>query len=320
VKKPKIVFLDYATLGGSSLSRLEKAGDLSVYELTAKDEIIPRSLSAEIIITNKVVLDKDILAELPNLKLICVAATGVNNIDLQACKKLGIAVYNVKGYSTQSVTQIVFSSLFYTLSKLSFFDAFVKGGSYSASPTFTCMDEQFSEISGKVFGIIGFGEIGQKTARIARSFGATVLYYSTSGQNSQRGYKRVELDELLRRSDILSVHCSLNENTKNLISAKQLSQMKKSAILMNFARGGIVDEISVASALDKDMLGAYITDVFEKEPIESGSPLFSVKNSSKLTLTPHIAWASTEARDRLVKGISANIKAFFDGKQTNRVV
>jgi glycerate dehydrogenase len=182
------------------------------------------------------------------------------------------------------------------------------------------MQEQFSEISGKTVGVVGFGEIGQKVAKTARSFGATVVYHSTSGQNNNKGFKRVGLDELLSKSDIVSVHCALNESTKNLISTEQISKMKKSAILMNFARGGIVDETGVAEALNAESLGAYISDVFDKEPIEAHSPLLGVKDRSKLTLTPHIAWASVEARQRLINGIAANIRAFFDDKQTNRVV
>lgn len=316
----KIVFLDYATLGGSSLLSVQKLGSLGVYELTPKEEIVSRASDADIIIANKVILDADVLSQLPKLKLICVAATGVNNIDLIACEKLEIAVCNVKGYSTPSVVQIVFSSLLYAKSKISFFDNFVKDGSYSASPTFTCMDEQFSELCGKTFGIIGFGEIGQKVAKTARSFGAKVLYYSTSGQNDKKGYKRVELEELLAKSDVVSIHCALNEKTKNLISTEKISQMRKNAILMNFARGGIVDEEGVANALNSDSLGVYITDVFAKEPMESTSPLLGVKDKSRLVLTPHIGWASVEARDRLIKGVAQNIKAFLDGKRKNRVV
>ncbi|MGE4398575.1 MAG: D-2-hydroxyacid dehydrogenase [Campylobacterales bacterium] len=320
MKKPKAVFFDYATLGGTSLEKIKKYADLEVYELTSRGQILARAADAQIVITNKVVLDEEILVALPKLKLICVAATGVNNIDLGACKKLGIAVANVKGYSTQSVAQIVFSSLFYMLSKVHKFDDYVKSGHYAKSPTFTCMEPQFCEIHGKTIGIVGFGEIGRKVAKIARSFGLKVLYFSTSGQNSQKGYKRVSLDELLNKSDIVSVHCSLNEKTKNLIGQKELFGLKKDAILMNFARGGIVVEADVASALNEGKLGGYISDVFESEPISANSALLGVCDKSRLVLTPHIAWASVEARDRLVDGIAKNIRAFFDGKNTNRVV
>ncbi len=308
-----IVFLDYATLGGSSLAKIEQLGSLCVYETTNKDEIVAKAIDAEIIITNKVVLDEEIINSLPKLKLICVAATGVNNVDLKACEKIGIVVRNVKGYSTASVAQIVFSSLFYAISKISCFDAFVKNGEYAKSPIFTYMGEQFSELAGKNFGIIGFGEIGQRVANIAASFGANVLYYSTSGKNSVDGFRRVELDEILQSSDILSVHAALNENTKNIISEKELKKLSKNAILMNFARGGIVDEEAVAKALNADSLGSYISDVFEREPIANDSALLSIENKEKLVLTPHIGWASIEARDRLIGEIANNIKAFLEG-------
>lgn len=313
MSSPSIVFLDYATLGGSSLAKIERLGSLDVYDTTSKDEIAEKAKDAEIIITNKVVLDESAISSLPKLKLICVAATGVNNIDLTACEKAGIVVRNVKGYSTASVAQIVFSSLFYAVSKISRFDAFVKNGEYAKSPIFTYMGEQFSELAGKNFGIIGFGEIGQRVANIASSFGANILYYSTSGKNSVDGFRRVELDEILQVSDILSIHAALNENTKNLISEKELQKLSKNAILMNFARGGIVDEKAVAKALNADTIGAYISDVFEGEPIAKDSALLSVVNKDKLTLTPHIGWASIEARDRLVGEIANNIKAFLDG-------
>ncbi|HRF56938.1 MAG TPA: D-2-hydroxyacid dehydrogenase [Campylobacterales bacterium] len=308
-----IVFLDYATLGGSSLAKIERLGLLSVYETTKSDEITLRAKDAEIIITNKVVLDESVINSLPKLKLICIAATGVNNIDLKACEKAGIAVCNVKGYSTTSVAQIVFSSLFYAISKISRFDAFVKNGEYAKSPIFTYMGEQFSELAGKNFGIIGFGEIGQRVANIALSFGANVLYYSTSGKNSVDGFRRVGLDEILQTSDILSVHAALNEHTKNLISEKEIQKLSKNAILINFARGGIVDEKAVAKALNADSLGAYISDVFEREPIANDSALLSIVNKEKLVLTPHIGWASIEARDRLIGEIANNIKAFLEG-------
>lgn len=320
MKKPKAVLLDYATLGGSALDKIKKLTQLDVYELTQKGDVVSRAVDAQIIITNKVQIDEQIISALPNLKLICVAATGVNNIDLKSCEKHGVAVANVKGYSTKSVSQIVFSSLFFMVSKISDFDGYVKKGDYAKSDTFTCMAPQFCELSGKTIGIIGFGEIGQCVAKIARSFGMKVVYFSTSGKNDKRGYKRVSLDELLNTSDVVSIHCSLNEQTKNLINKKELAKMKQTAILMNFARGGIAVEADVALAINSKTIGGYITDVFDGEPISQSSPLFDVKDMSKLTLTPHIAWASKEARDRLVGGIATNIKSFFDGKNTNRVV
>ena len=315
-----IVFLDADTIGNTSLAKLQKLGNLSIYKTTSQDLVVSRAIDADILITNKVVIDANNLSKLPKLRLVCVAATGVNNIDLQACQKKGVAVYNVKGYSTDSVAQSVFTSLFYFLSNISFFDKYVKDGSYSKSPIFTCMDKEYSEVCGKTLGIIGFGEIGQKVAKIAKAFGIKVVYYSTSGKNDKKGYKRVELDALLEKSDFVSLHCSLNENTKNLICADKLKIMNKKAVLINFARGGIVDEKALANALNQGVIAGYISDVFEKEPILSDSPLLSVKEKQKLVLTPHIAWASVEARRRLMDGVVKNIQSFLNDKSDNRVI
>ncbi|MDD3466653.1 MAG: D-2-hydroxyacid dehydrogenase [Campylobacterales bacterium] len=315
-----IVFLDADTIGNTSLAKLQKLGNLSIYKTTSQDLVVSRAIDADILITNKVVIDANNLSKLPKLRLVCVAATGVNNIDLQACQKKGVAVYNVKGYSTDSVAQSVFTSLFYFLSNISFFDKYVKDGSYSKSPIFTCMDKEYSEVCGKTLGIIGFGEIGQKVAKIAKAFGIKVVYYSTSGKNDKKGYKRVELDALLEKSDFVSLHCSLNENTKNLICADKLKIMNKKAVLINFARGRIVDEKALANALNQGVIAGYISDVFEKEPILSDSPLLSVKEKQKLVLTPHIAWASVEARRRLMDGVVKNIQSFLNDKSDNRVI
>lgn len=308
----KIVFLDYATLGDSPLALIESLGELEVFDVTGKDEIVKRAKEADVIITNKVVLGADTLESLPKLRLICIAATGVNNVDLDACKRLGITVKNVKGYSTQSVVQTLFSSLLCAVSNAQKFDRYVKSQEYADSKIFTCMDFSFNELCGKRIGIIGFGEIGQSVAKVAKAFGMEPVYCSTSGANDNKGYERVTLQTLLESCDIASVHCALTENTKNLINDNALSKLSKNAILINFARGGIVDEAALARALNEDRLAMYISDVFEKEPIERSSPLFSVSNQDKLFLTPHIAWASVEARERLVSAIAENIKGFFE--------
>lgn len=316
----KAVFLDYATLGSSSLRAIKDIVDLDVFDYTASEETIERSKEADIIITNKVVFDESTISALPKLKLICVAATGVNNIDLKACQKAKIAVYNVKGYSTFSVAQIAFSSLFYKLSNIAFFDDYVKSKSYCKSKIFTNMEVEFGEIASKTIGIIGFGDIGRSMAQIALSFGMKVCYHSTSGANKQDGFEMLALPELLQKSDIVCVHCPLNEKTLNLINSQNLIKMKKNAILMNFARGKIVNEKDVVSALNDDKLALYITDVFDKEPMDEGSFLFNVHDKNKLVMTPHIAWGSIEARDRLVASIAKNIRAFIDGENANRVV
>jgi len=315
----KAVFLDYATLGEADLSQIEARCRLQCFETTPAQSVVERARECEIVITNKVVLDSDTLDNLPNLKLICVAATGYNNIDIEACKKRGVAVCNAAGYSTASVVQTVFATLFSHISKISFFDNFVKSGAYAASPIFTCMDREFWEISGKKFGVIGLGEIGSCVLRAAKAFGCESAYYSTSGQNSSDEFARLSLDELLRECDIISIHCSLNEKTKNLIGYDELKKLKKSAILMNFARGGVVDEEGCKEALLQECFELYVCDVFTKEPIAPHSPLLAKEIKDKLLLTPHIAWASKQARDRLVSIIASNIKAFLDGAHQNRI-
>jgi len=308
----KIVILDAKTLGSVDLERFRAFGSLLVFQTTTVTEVLDRISEADIVITNKVVIGKNELSAAKNLKLVCVAATGVNNIDLIECKKRGVAVCNVVGYSTRSVAQITFSSILSFVSKSCYFDNFVKSGSYAKSDIFTDLSREFSEIAGKRFCVIGLGNIGKSIYKIAKNFGCKVCYYSTSGENSQKGYKRVSFEDMLE-CDIISIHCGLNEKTKNLFDSGALARIKKTAILANFGRGGIVCEKSVAGAIDDNRIGGYVTDVFEAEPMMSDSPLLSVKNQDRLLFTPHIAWASKEARERLAEKIANNIKRFLKG-------
>ena len=316
----KVVILDAKTLGDDiDLSIFEQFGDLEVYPTTTPAQLYERIEDADIIITNKVVIDKDVINAARNLKLICVAATGYNNVDVAYAKEKGIAVTNVAGYSTESVVQTTFGMLFYLLMHLRYYDDYVKSGRYAYSDTFTHLGRPFWEINGKRWGIIGLGTIGRRVAQIAESFGCDVIYYSTSGIEREEKYPRYPLEELLRTSDIVSIHAPLNEKTKNLITIKELGTMKDTAILLNLGRGGIVNEKDLAIALDSDLIGGAGLDVLEKEPIDPDNPLLKIKNKEKLLITPHIAWTSIEARKRLVNEIVENIRAFINGAVRNRV-
>ena len=309
----KIVLLDTSTLGEvKNLSKIESYGDLTYYDTTDSHQIVERSIDADIILTNKVVLDKAILEKLPNLKLICITATGTNNVDLDFAKTKGIVVKNAVGYSTNSVSQVTFSMVFHLISNLNNYDTYVKGEEYALSPIFTNIADGFKEINGKKWGVIGMGNIGRNVAKIASAFGAEVVYYSTSGVKREEEYSSVSFDELISESDIISIHSPLNEDTYNLISKEEFSKMKSSAILINVARGGIVNEIDLVNALNENkILGAGV-DVFTQEPIEKSSSFFEVKDTNKIVLSPHIAWASNEAREMLIDKVVDNIDEFIE--------
>lgn len=307
----KIVLLDALTLGDvANLADVEQFGEFVKHEATTPDKTIERLQDAEIAITNKVVIDRKVMVACPTLKLICVAATGMNNIDLEAADELGIEVKNVAGYSTQSVAQHTFTLLFSLLGNVVYYDTYVKSGQYAESPIFTHLNKEYWEIAGKTLGIIGLGTIGKEVAKIATVFGVHVVYYSTSGKNNHSEYEQVELNSLLERSDVVSVHAPLNEKTKNLISANQLGKMKKSAILLNTGRGGIINEEALIDALNENKIAAAGLDVLMKEPIVEGHSFLKLIDKNKLIITPHIAWASKEARFKLVSGIINNIKSF----------
>ena len=317
---PLIVFLDASTVGSDTdLSVFETLGTFKKFDTTSPEEVIERIKGADVVITNKVVLDKHALEKANNLKLICIAATGTNNVDIEYAKKKGIAITNVAGYSTYSVVQHTFAMLFYLLENLRYYDDFVKTGLYSQSKIFTHIGRPFFEIKGKTWGIIGLGTIGREVAKVASSFGAKVIYYSTTGIDRQEVYDRKDLDTLLRESDIVSIHAPLNEKTKNLITYEKIKLMKKTAFILNLGRGGIINEEDLAKALDEGIIAGAGLDVLEKEPIEKENPLLKIKDKSRLFITPHIAWTSIEARRKLIKEIAENIKAFFEGKIRNRV-
>ncbi|WP_107690346.1 D-2-hydroxyacid dehydrogenase [Coprothermobacter proteolyticus] len=316
----KICVLDAKTLGDDvDLTVFDKFGPVQVYAETKPEEVVERIKDVDVVITNKVVLNKENLENASKLKLICVAATGTNNIDLEYAAQKQIAVTNVAGYSTMSVVQHTFAMLFYLMENLPYYDRYVKSGEYAKSNIFTHHERPYHELAGKTWGIIGLGTIGRAVANAAEAFGCRVVYYSTSGKNNNTQYERAELEKLLKESDIVSIHAPLNNNTRGLIDYERLRMMKKSAILLNLGRGGLIREEDLARALDEELISGAALDVLEKEPVNCDNPLLGVKNSDRLFITPHIAWASVEARKRLVDEIALNIEAFIEGKERNRV-
>jgi glycerate dehydrogenase len=306
-----IVLLDAKTLGEDlDLGILEPFGEVTLYQTTSPEETPARIQDAEIIITNKVVITKEMMQNSPTLRLICIAATGMNNVDLDAARDLGITVKNVAGYSTQSVVQHTFSMTLYLLEQMAYYDQSVKCGAWTRSGLFTDVSRPFYEIAGKKWGIIGLGNIGREVARVAAAFGAEVYYYSTSGTNHDQTYRMLSLDKLLKQCDIISIHAPLNENTHNLINRTNLPHLKENSILLNLGRGGIINEADLAEAMQTKTFYAGL-DVLEQEPVREGHPLLDIPHPQNLLITPHIAWTSIEARKKLLKGIVENIKSFL---------
>ena len=306
----KLVLLDKDTLGDTNLNGLKKFGELRIYPYTKAEDTVKRSKEADIIITNKVIFNKEVLDALPNLKLIAITATGMNNVDLEYAEQKGIVVKNVSGYSTNSVVQTTFMLALSLIGKLEYYSNYTRDGKWSKSPIFTNLDMPFFEIAGKEWGIIGLGAIGKKVAKVASAFGANVSYYATSGVVHNKEYPHKELNELLSRSNIISIHAPLNEKTLNLIDKSELTLIKDGSVLINVGRGGIVNESALASAIDSKNLLVGL-DVTAKEPIETNNPLLSVKRRENLIITPHIAWGSIEAREKLINGVIRNIGEFI---------
>lgn len=315
----KIVVLDGKTLGNVDYIKLNEFGEVTYYDLTSKEEVSERIKEANIILTNKVILNKENLEKARNLELICEMATGFNNIDIIYARSKGIAVTNVAGYSTNTVAQHTFAMLLNLYDNISYFDDFVKSGEYSSSGMFTNLDMPYRDLDGKVWGIIGLGSIGKRVAKIAQTFGTRVIYYSTSGKNLNSDYEIVEFDTLLKQSDIISIHAPLNDKTTGLMNYEAFTKMKKDSVLVNVARGLIVIDEDLARAIDEEIIGGAAVDVFESEPISEENPLLKVRNKEKLVLTPHVAWASQEARNRLFNDLLENISAYNRGEKRNRV-
>ncbi|NLK99051.1 MAG: D-2-hydroxyacid dehydrogenase [Clostridiales bacterium] len=316
----KIVFLETDTLGTDvNLSEFDKLGEVIRYPQTALAEVPQRIKDADIIIVNKLAMNEMTLAEATNLKLICLTATGTNIVDFDYTNSRNITVTNVKGYSTQSVIQHTFALFFYVYEKLSYYDEFVKSGNYIRSDIFSHFEMKFNELYGKTWGIIGLGEIGRGVAEIAKLFGCKVVYYSTSGRNDNSAYKKVDLDTLLSEADVISIHAPLNDKTVDLIGENELRKMKRSAILLNLGRGPIINEHALYKALSEDWIAGAGLDVLTVEPMAASNPLSKIKDSTKLIITPHIAWATVEARQRVTDEVSKNIKAYLNGEKRNVV-
>lgn len=305
----KIVFLDASTLSDADLSPIAACGQFVTYPTSTPEQARQRVADCEVLITNKVVVDEALLQAAPCLKLVCEAATGVNNIDLEACGRRGIPVRNVAGYSTASVVQHTFMHLLSLAGSAPWYDKYVKGGGYSRSPIFTNLDAPLSELDGKTIGIIGMGTIGSRVAKVAEAFGMKVCYYSTSGTRHCSDYPALELDELLKKSDVVSIHAPLNAATRGLIGRDELALMRPTAFLINMGRGGIVDEQALSDAISDGTIAGAALDVFEAEPLPADSPLLHTSHPERLRFTPHTGWGSKEARERLVEAIAGHIKA-----------
>lgn len=308
----KIVFLDVKTIGEDiDLSDFDRLGEVVKYPFSTPEEALERTKDADVIVLNKVEINEKSIGNAEHLKLVCVTATGTNNLDKEYLAKRGIEWRNVAGYSTESVAQHTFALLFYLLEKLRYYDDYVKTEKYIGDVTFTHFANVFHEISGMTWGIVGLGNIGRRVAELAKCFGCHVVYYSTSGKNTNSDYERVGFEELLAMSDIVSVHAPLDENTKGLFDKGAFERMKSNAIFINVGRGPIVVEQDLVDALNENKIAAAGLDVLSMEPMSEKNPLRSIKDSNKLIITPHIAWASVEARTRLMKIISQQIREYF---------
>ena len=311
-KNMKLVFLDTKTIGEDiDLSAYDALGEVVKYGFSTLEEIPERVKDADVLIVNKIAINEQTIGTAKNLKLVCVTATGTNNLDKEYLKKRGIAWRNVAGYSTESVTQHTFALLFYLLEKMRYYDDYVKDEKYINDTVFTHFAEHFNEVNGKTWGIIGLGTIGRRVADIAKAFGARVIYYSASGSPAQEGYEQVDFETLLTTSDIVSVHAPLNEYTKDLMDREAFAKMKKTAIFLNLGRGPIVVEQDLYEALETGEIAAAGLDVLCEEPMSETNPLAKIKDSKKLIITPHIAWASVEARNRLMQIIVEQIREFL---------
>lgn len=312
----KIVMLERNSLGSDiNMDRFEELGEFVPYPVSSYEESYERVADADIVLVNKVQMDEKILRNAKKVKLICETATGTDNIDLDYCKAHGITVTNVKGYSTAAVAQHTFAMLFYLLEKLPFYDRYVKSGTYANQPRFSNFDEPYFELDHKVWGIIGLGEIGRRVAGIATAYGARVVYYSASGRDYDVPYQRVDFDTLLSQSDVISIHAPLNDSTRNLMTTDAFCKMKKSAYLINVGRGPIINDADLANALNEHLIAGAGLDVLCTEPISRDNPLGQIMDSGKLLITPHMAWASTEARERLVEEAYQNAKAYINGEK-----
>ncbi len=304
----KIVFLDAATMGDADMSAIAAQGEFICYPSSTAPEARHRVADADVAILNKIIVDKEFLDAAPKLRLICEAGTGINNIDVDLCRERGVLVRNVAAYSTDSVAQTAWMHIL-NLAGLAFhYNGYVRSGEYSAGSIHVDAGHPFTELAGKTLGVVGMGAIGQKVAGIATAFGMKVIYYSTSGTSHCKDYPSVSLDELLAGSDVISIHAPYNSATAGLIGYEQLCKMKPTAFIVNTGRGGIVVEEDLARAIDGQIIAGAGIDVYVREPLPAAHPYLHCKYPERLLLTPHIAWYSKEARQRLAEAMADNIR------------
>ena len=316
----KLVILERNSAGTDvDVSCFEKFGEVTCYPNTVAANTSERVKDADIILANKAPLNESTLKDAPNVKLICLLATGFDNVDLAYCRSRGIKVTNVINYCTSTVAQHTLLLALALSEKIAFYDDYVKSGAYSAQDRFSNFDRTFYDLEGKTWGIIGMGTIGRRVAGLAQAFGCRVIFYSASGKSTCTDYERVEFDTLLQESDILSLHCPLSDRTRGLINKDALSKMKETAILVNVARGPVVDTQALYDALITNQIAGAGLDVLEQEPMAGDNPLAQIKDSTKLIITPHMAWASLESRTHLVEEVAKNIEAFLAGENRNVV-
>lgn len=295
-------------MGDVSLEEMAALGELVCYPSSTAAEARERVRDADVVCLNKVIVDQAFLDAAPKLKLVCEAGTGINNIDVKLCEQRGVAVRNVAAYSTDSVAQTAWMHILNLLGRAFHYQEFVRSGAYSRNPVHVDYAHPFTEIAGKTLGIVGMGAIGQKVAAVGKAFGMEIIYYSTSGTGHCKEYPSVSLEELLSRSDVISIHAPYNERTAGLIGYEQLRRMKPTAVLVNTGRGGIAVEADLARALDEGLIAGAALDVYVKEPLPAESPLMHLRHPERLLLSPHIAWYSLEARARLAHEMAENIK------------
>lgn len=317
----KIVILERNSVGTDvSVDCIRDFGEVTMYPNTVTvEEVRERVKDADIIIANKSPLREETLRDAPNIKLICEFATGFDNCDLAYLSARGIKVANVRDYCTGMVAQHTFTLALALSQKLAYYDQYVKSGKYSAQDRFSNFDIPFTELEGKTWGIAGMGNIGRRVASIAEAFGCKVIFCSVTGKSACKEYTRVDKDTLLRESDFLSLHCPLSELTRHFIDAQALKKMKPSAVLINVSRGPVVDNRALYEALEAGEIAAAGLDVMEGEPLRDSNPLSRLTDSSRLIITPHLAWASVEARVRCVEEAYQNIAAFLRGESRNLV-
>jgi len=312
----KIVLLDYSTLGPEiDLAPLREAGELAAYEMTAQDAIGERIRDAEVVVTNKLKMNRQVLEGAAQLKLICVTATGYDNVDIPYCRERGIAVCNVPGYSTDSVAQLTIAMVMALSTHLFTYRDHVHGGRYTRSGKPNMLSPVWHELAGKTWGIVGCGNIGRKVAAVAQALGCKVLVYRRS---QDPDYETVELDTLLQQADVVSVHLPLTEATRGILSREKIALMKKDAMLVNVARGAVTDEEALTEAIENGQIGGLGVDVYSSEPLPENHPYHRIMDRPNVIFTPHCAWGAQEARNRCVRIVAENIRSFAAGAEKNR--